>query len=321
MKFPSSLPSACSGLLALGLALAGGVAAAEPASDRVLSSLFNDIDRAGNSSRVVAVGDRGYVVWSDDMGKGWKQTQTPSEVLLTAVDFPTGSVGYAVGHDAEVFKSLDGGQTWTRVYQDMEAEVPLLDVHFTDKNTGFALGAYGYLIHTTDGGKTWHDRRDSVDNEDEFHFNAMTSLKDGTLVMAGEAGTLYRSTSNGSDWETLESPYEGSFFGVQSLEQFNAAVAYGLRGNAFITVDSGKTWEELDTGTEQSLFSAVVLPGNLPLLVGGSGTLALNDGDDSLVANQPDRATLTGVVLARDNAYIVTGVNGVKRVNPSILGQ
>lgn len=320
MKFPSSLQC-----VALGLVLAGGVAAAEPASEpasqRVLTSLFNDIDRAGSSDRVIAVGDRGYVVWSDDMGRKWNQSRTPAEVLLTAVDFPTESVGYTVGHDAEVFKSVDGGQNWKRVYQDIEAEIPLLDVFFTDKNNGFALGAYGYLIQTTDGGKTWHDRRDSIHNEEEFHFNAMASLKDGTLVMAGEAGTLYRSTNGGDDWETLESPYEGSFFGIQPLEQFNAAVAYGLRGNAFITTDSGKTWEELDTGTDQSLFSAVVLRGNQPLLVGGSGTLALNDGDDSLVANQPDRAALTGIVQARDESYIVTGVNGVTRVSPAILEQ
>ncbi|WP_281646207.1 YCF48-related protein [Parendozoicomonas sp. Alg238-R29] len=321
MKFPSFVLSACSGLLALGVAFSGGVAAAEPASEKVLSSLFNDIERVGSSQRLVAVGDRGYVLWSDDMGKEWKQTQTPSDVLLTAVDFPSDDTGYAVGHDAEVFKSQDGGQSWKRVYQDKEAEVPLLDVFFTDNNNGFAIGAYGYLVQTTDGGKTWHDRRDSIDNEDEFHFNAMTRLKDGTLVIAGEAGTLYRSTDGGKDWETLESPYEGSFFGVQPLEQLNAAVAYGLRGNAFITTDSGKTWAELDTGTDQSLYSAVVLTGNQPLLVGSSGTFALNDGDDSLVANQSDRAALTGIVLARDNMYVVTGDNGIKRVSPGILGQ
>ncbi|CAM3635986.1 WD40/YVTN/BNR-like repeat-containing protein [Parendozoicomonas haliclonae] len=322
MKSPSKflVASLLSSAVIASTGMLSAQAVAEPVSDQILSSLMLDVDKAGTSNHLVAVGDRGHVLWSEDEGKAWQLGENSTQVLLTAVDFPTVNIGYAVGHDAVVLKSTDGGRSWNKVYEDKEAEVPLLDVLFTDANNGFVMGGYGYLLQTTDGGKTWHNRFDSVENFDEFHYNGMTQLKNGMLMMVGEAGTMYRSSDNGKSWETLESPYEGTFFGVSALEQLNGAVAYGLRGNAFITNDSGDTWTELDTGTEQTFFSGLVLKGNMPLLVGTGGTFSRNDGDDVLVNNQSDRAVLTGIVKTSDNVFVVTGENGIRRVDPSVIG-
>ncbi len=294
---------------------------AQPASEHVLNSLLLDIDRAEGSSRLVAVGDRGHVIWSDDMGHKWHQTRVPSEVMLTAVSFPSPSTGYAVGHDASIFKTVNGGESWSQVFEDKAAEVPLLDVFFVDEQAGFALGAYGYFVQTSDGGKTWHDWSLRTGNEDEMHLNAMTRLDDGTLIIAGEAGLLLRSVDNGNVWEALEAPYDGSFFGIEPFDGRNSAIAFGLRGNAYITRNSGESWSELETGTKQTLFDGVVMDGGVPLLVGGSGAIALKIEEDSLVSNLADRSTLTGVVQTRDDFYVVTGERGVRRVGPDFLGQ
>ncbi|MCL6272091.1 YCF48-related protein [Sansalvadorimonas sp. 2012CJ34-2] len=312
--FRKLAPAVCSGMLVVS-------AYAKPATDQVLSSLMLDIERAGKGDRLVAVGERGHVIWSDDMGNKWSQSRVPVDVMLTSVYFPTEKTGFAVGHDATIFKTVDGGVNWAAVYEDKAAEVPLLDVFFINENTGFAMGAYGYFLQTSDAGKTWNNWADRTSNDEELHLNAMTRLDNGTLLMAGEAGLLLRSIDDGKFWEKLETPYDGSFFGVQSLDQKGTAVAFGLRGNAFMTKDSGLTWKELDTGTEQTLFDGVVLDGDQPLLVGSGGALALKSGADSLVSNLNDRATLTGVIQARDNFYVITSENGVRRVGPGILGQ
>ena len=318
MKSPLSRITACTGLLVIGLS--GFLNAAEPASSQVLSSLLLDVDRAGDSERLVAVGERGNVIWSDDMGKQWQKAQTPSETLLTAVDFPSNKIGYAVGHDALVLKTTDSGQTWQSVYKDPEAEVPLLDVLFLNEKQGFALGAYGYVIKTIDGGASWKNTASSVPNFDEFHFNAITRLNNGTLMIAGEAGILFRSVNQGESWEALDSPYEGSFFGVEALAQENSAVAFGLRGNVFITNDNGTTWKSLNTGTQQTFFDAVVLPDDQSLMVGSAGTLAFNDSEGTQVSNQADRAVLTSITQTRDNAFIVTSDRGVRRISSEGLG-
>src|SRR5450755_3323347 len=73
--------------------------------------LLEDAERVGK--RVVAVGDRGYIVVSDDQGKSWRRAKAPAAPLLTAVDFLDGQLGIAVGHDAVILTTGDGGETWS----------------------------------------------------------------------------------------------------------------------------------------------------------------------------------------------------------------
>src|SRR5258705_9565174 len=64
--------------------------------------------------RIVAAGQRGHVVYSDDRGRTWTQAEVPVSSDLTALSFPTPQRGWAVGHDGVVLASADGGRTWTR---------------------------------------------------------------------------------------------------------------------------------------------------------------------------------------------------------------
>src|SRR5579862_192446 len=74
------------------------------------------LDAARVGSRVVAVGDRGYIVVSDDDGASWKRAVAPAVPLLTAVDFVDAKNGWAVGHDTTILATHDGGDTWTRQF-------------------------------------------------------------------------------------------------------------------------------------------------------------------------------------------------------------
>ena len=59
--------------------------------------------RAGQ--RLVAVGERGIVLLSDDNGQRWRQAQVPVSVSLTAVQFVDDRRGWAVGHLGVVLHS------------------------------------------------------------------------------------------------------------------------------------------------------------------------------------------------------------------------
>ena len=69
-------------------------------------SLLNGIARAGN--RLVAVGARGHILYSDDEGKSWKQAKVPVSSDLTAVNFSTPQQGWAVGHDGVIVRWTEG---------------------------------------------------------------------------------------------------------------------------------------------------------------------------------------------------------------------
>src|SRR6266446_13005 len=47
--------------------------------------------------RLVAVGERGVIIWSDDAGTTWSQAQVPVSVTLTAVAFADARQGWVVG--------------------------------------------------------------------------------------------------------------------------------------------------------------------------------------------------------------------------------
>ncbi|WP_426417442.1 WD40/YVTN/BNR-like repeat-containing protein [Aestuariirhabdus sp. LZHN29] len=311
---------ACRQCLLLVMVLFGtSVAAAEQArqsmiSDKAQESLLLDVTRAGE--RLVAVGDRGHILFSDDSGVTWTQAQVPSIQLLTSVTFTDDKNGWAVGHDALVLSTTDGGETWVEQYQDPEAEVPLLDVWFRDQYEGYAIGAYGYIMMTNNGGKTWNDWRDHIQNEDEFHYNAITALQDGTLIVVGEAGILYRSTDGGIEFEMIESPYEGSFFGAIPTQQNGSGLIYGLRGHLFRTDDSGANWEQVDTGTGHGLFGGKLLDDGSLVVVGDSGSIlkSYDNGMTFTLKTRTDRLVINALIEAPNGNLILVGQGGIHRV-------
>lgn len=88
-------------------------------SDKAASSLLLDIAKAGE--RLVAVGERGHIIYSDDNGKSWEQAEVPVMVTLTALDFSTPEKGWAVGHDGVVLHTEDSGETWVKQFDAFEA--------------------------------------------------------------------------------------------------------------------------------------------------------------------------------------------------------
>ncbi|WP_095079182.1 YCF48-related protein [Pseudomonas sp. Irchel s3h17] len=324
-------------LLATALSLLGTavlsapvLAVATPAVDTVYSiesgksakGLMLDVVHAGK--RLIAVGDRGHILYSDDQGVTWTQAKVPTRQLLTSVFFVDDQHGWAVGHDAQILASEDGGTTWTKQFEDLKREAPLLDVWFKDVNNGFAVGAYGAVLETSDGGKHWEDASDRLDNEDQYHLNAITAVKDSGLFIVGEQGSMFRSADWGQTWERVEGPYEGSLFGVIGTRQPSTLLAYGLRGNLFRSTDFGTTWEPVELkaargALEFGLSGATLLDDGSIVIVGNGGSVvrSSDDGQTFSVFNRPDRISVSAVTAAGNGNLILAGQGGVRVTSPN----
>ena len=223
--------------------------------------------------------------------------------MLTAVYFVDDQHGWAVGHDALILASSDGGATWSKQFEDLQREAPLLDLWFKDAQHGFAIGAYGALLQTSDGGSTWDDVSDRLDNEDTYHLNAIADVPGAGLFIVGEAGSLFRSTDGGQSWETLEGPYQGSLFGVIGSGEANGLLVFGLRGHLFRSKDAGDTWQQVPLTTacggdlEFGLASAATLNDGSIVVVGHGGSVlrSTDHGNSFSVFNRPDRLSVAGV--------------------------
>ena len=279
-----------------------------PQSIAVETLLLLDVAQAGR--RLIAVGEQGHIVISDDDGATWRPTNSPTTATLTAVHFHDAQTGWAVGHDSVILNSTDGGTTWRQVQSAPALQKPLLAVWFSDARNGFALGAYGLFLQTNDGGASWLQRK-IADND--LHLNAFAARDDGKLFIAGEAGLLLRSDDHGQIWKALTSPYQGSFFGILALRD-GGLLAYGLRGKIFRSTDAGETWNAVETASQATLMDGAVLADGRVVLAGHSGTvlISLDQGKTFAQRQHPGRKHVAAL-QANGNDILLFGESGVTR--------
>lgn len=273
-------------------------------------NLMLGVTCAGNT--LVAVGDRGNILLSTD-GKTWKQVAVPVNVTLTAVAFADAKSGWAVGHDATILHTVDGGQSWTLQQFKPGKDEPLLNVLAIDAQHAYAVGAFGTFLQTADGGATWTEVAAPAIRDDGLHLNSVVRLGEGSLFVVGETGLAGISSDNGTTWERLTVPYEGSLFGALPRGE-KGALVFGLRGNVLVSDDvRAGTWTPVDIGSVQSMFGGTVLPDGRAVLVGADGVIVYIAPDGTARRATPTSGSLSGVVAMADQLQIV-GENGVGQV-------
>ena len=271
------------------------------------------LDVAWRGERLLAVGERGHLLVSSDAGASWTQAKVPTRALLTGIYMHDARLAWAVGHDAVVLRTRDGGVTWERVHHAPENERPLLDVWFKDAERGLATSAYGELLATRDGGDSWEPR--AVRDGDDFHLNQLAAAADGTLYLAAEAGHLYRSDDGGETWVPLPSPYAGSFFGLLPLAE-GPVLAFGLRGRLFASADRGKSWTRIETATEATLLCGLQLDPGRFVVAGMEGSLVWGEGVTGPVRTEqrPDRHAIVALAPGAGRELLLFGEGGVGRL-------
>ena len=309
----------------------------EPSAPSALPArrLLNAVAVAG--ARLVAAGQRGHIVWSDDHGKTWTQASVPVSSDLTALSFPTPERGWAVGHDGVVLATLDGGQTWTRsldgrrlsalvgaaaqaagisgavreqlsFLEKQGADLPLLDVWFDDEKNGWAVGAFDLILRTVDGGASWTPWLDRIDNPKALHLYSIRRAG-GALWIAGEQGLLLRLDAD--RFVRCPTPYQGSFFGVTGASE--AVLVYGLRGNLFRSTDRGASWRKVETGLEVALTGGTSSPDGTLLLASAAGqVLVSSDGGASFARLPKARPLPTSAVAGDGSRAVLVGMLGAR---------
>ncbi|HEX7983514.1 MAG TPA: YCF48-related protein [Duganella sp.] len=319
-------------------------ALAQPATITAKSGAAAMLAVARAGKRLVAAGERGTVLYSDDAGKSWRQAAVPVSVSLTALRFVDGKVGWAVGHQGVVLHTTDGGATWSKQLDGIQAaalvlreaesafgperdkavaearrlvddgpDKPFLDLHFDSPTTGYVLGAYNMMFRTTDGGASWQPWQSRVANPKGLHLYGMRGTADA-IYLAGEQGLLLRSTDQGASFSALPTPYKGSYFGLLA-GRGGALLAYGLRGNAFRSTDRGASWSQVATGVQTSLAAGTVMADGSMVLVSQGGDVLVSRDDGRTFATQAATALpLAAVTQAGDGALVVAGLRGLRRV-------
>lgn len=336
------------GALILATVSTSGIAAFQdplvtPATQSAIAaaSPLTAIAPAGN--RLVAVGQRGHVLVSEDGGKQWIQASVPVSSDLVAVHFPTADKGWAVGHDGVVLHSKDGGRTWLKQWDGREAARtmlefyqkraesgdpeakralaeaghfveqgpvhPFLDVWFENEWDGFVVGAFGLIFATRDGGVSWEPWFDRLDNPNSLHLYGIRGAQDGVYIV-GEQGLILRLDQKRQRFVSVPGPYQGSYFGL--LLNKEAVIVFGMRGNAFRSIDAGKTWKKVETNVSEGLPGGAVMDDGRLVLVTQGGNLLISRNRGQTFDKWPTARTaaFAGVAAARSGVALV-GSQGI----------
>lgn len=288
-------------------------------------------------ARLVAVGERGIVVLSDDGGQQWRQALMPVSVTLTSVRFANERMGMAVGHGGVVLTTSNRGETWqlmldgrriaqtaldrARTRRDEKAikeaeqmvsdgpDKPLLDVLLIDERRAWVVGAYGLALATEDGGATWSSWNERLDNPRAQHLYVVRKSGD-TVLVAGEQGLLLLSRDGGKTFKRLESPYRGSWFTAELIDDRTLVVA-GLRGNAWRSVDGGSSWAALPVPAGASITASTLTSDGRLMLASQAGFVMSVDGERVVPLHAKPVSSVAGLT-ALGGQIVTVGVHGAR---------
>lgn len=170
-------------------------------------------------------GSKGWIGRSADGGQHWAFRQVPGYEQcdfrsLYAFDASNAIIANA-GSPSYVLRTSDGGETWTKVYENDDSAAFIDGVSFwqhASRKHGIIYGdpikSRMLLLYTKDGGRTWHERTKGgpVMAEGEVSFAAsgtgIKCLRHSMAVIAtgGKVSRLFISHSRGRRWRSIATP-------------------------------------------------------------------------------------------------------------------
>lgn len=281
--------------------------------DLLLTALYFVDDQQG-----WAVGHDGAILHSEDAGRSWVRQldgRTISQLMVAWAEAQVARLeeASAAAPDDEALATalenasfaLDDAQAGA----DSGPSRPLLDVWFRDAQEGWAVGAYGMIVHTRDGGASW-DFLPGLDNPERLHLNTVLGLADGSLLVAGEGGRLYRQADG--QWQPVQQLTQASLYKLMQLKD-GKLLAMGFGGALFESLDQGRHWQELPLPMKASLYGGDQLADGSLLLTGQSGVLLYSeDGQHFKVWQGMAKAPWLAAVALPDEQIALVGTTGLR---------
>ena len=155
----------------------------------------------------------------------WHILQNPLPTVneLDAVQFVNDSVGWAVGRQGTIIKTIDGGVNWFK--QVSRVPYTLYAVSFVNQNIGWTAGDGGTILRTTDGGEQWIGRTYLGET-----YNSVYFIDENNGWIVGYSGIIYATTDGGISWAKQIS---GTVSWLQSIQfiKFQNRLDCGLGWN------------------------------------------------------------------------------------------
>lgn len=246
---------------------------------------------------------------SHDGGRSWMEEKgLHGQSIRAFAQAPSNPDVLLAGTLQGVFRSTDGGTTWTQISPEGSREIHEIEslaVDPVDPNVVYA-GTWHLPWKTLDGGKTWHNiKRGVIDDSDVF--SILIDPERPRTVYASACSGIYKSENAGLLFRKIQGiPSTARRTRVLRQDPVRRSIVYaGTTEGLYKTEDGGKTFRRM-TGPNVIVNDVYVDPQNpqrVLLATDRGGVLLSNDGAATFkAANEGFSARKVEALLVdRDN--------------------
>ncbi len=282
-----------------------------------------------------ATGDWGYVVLkTSDAGDTWSITRFgDGRAEISAMDFTTAADGWLATASladyapATIWKTTDGGSTWTA--QTTKDGATITDLAASPAGECYVSGQtqsvfdwVGFVLNSKDGGATWTQEYAQTTVKPEavaFASTMAIAVGDGALFLSRDAAT--------SAWTQSSPGVRNNLTNVQFMDS-KLGWAVGWKSTILWTTDGGRTWKEASVPSGISLEGIDMVTEKIGWAVGcsgpqvpyadlgaGYGTVVLRTDDGGLLwkyqLNRTTSPGLAAVDFTDVNHGVAVGTSGI----------
>jgi photosystem II stability/assembly factor-like uncharacterized protein len=252
---------------------------------------------------VWASGSNGVILRSRDAGRSWDRVRVAGGERLDfrGIRAFSGEVAYALsvgpGEQSRIYKTSDGGKSWTKQYQGARPEIFLDGLVCRDAKNCFVIGdpvdGKFFVLSTTDG-EQWRELAQdtmpaAMKEEGAFAASnsALTRCGGNELVFGtgGPAARVFRSPDMGRTWEVSTTP-------ILSGNASSGIFSVACRDSTIVVV--GGDYQKPDGAERSAAYSA-------------------DHGKSWQLAAQQPSGFRSSVVRMRDGSIVASGTNGTDR--------
>jgi photosystem II stability/assembly factor-like uncharacterized protein len=267
----------------------------------------------------------------------------PFNSFLFGVSFPDPQNGIAVGAYHSIFRTTDGGTTWTRQANPLPTREPsvgsaedptgqaYMAVSYVDPQHATAVSNDGGVVTTTDGGASWELRQTPAPNTvnatwpgnirpTAWSYQGVSFVDRDHGYVVGHDGLILATADGGTTWTYRGDPRYGILRDVKFVDEFHGQTVGRVTGRpdqvrytTLGTNDGGEMWQpNLAKEQDESVLNMTAVAVTVPMhaiAVGEGGRIfvTFDEGKTWRIRRSGTNETLNDVAFADRRRGVAVG--------------